>query len=790
MLGQATKPMITWLSRRRLPQLNGRIYLDGLHEPVKIERDQWGIPHIQAANRKDLLFAQAFVHAQDRLWQMELNRRAATGELSAVFGRRTLELDRLSRTLGFARLARASWERLDEGTRSHLEAYSEGVNAFLQSRPQLPIEFSLVRHRPAPWHPLDCLAFARLQMWALSHGAMGEITLARLIDEVGEEKAGQLNIDYGRENPVTLPGGIELNRLQTEGLARPVAAAFMGKGALDGCGRGSNAWVIASGRSGTGHPILCNDMHLPVGTPSLWYYLHLRSDEGLHVAGFSQPGLPFVLVGHNEHVAWGATLSYTDCEDLFVERIRKQDTTQYLFADRWLEAEVIEEPIKVRWSQERIERVTITHHGPVVSDVIPADGQVLALSSMALKVDAAFGGFAQLNEAKDWDEFVLAVSAVESPSLNLLYADTGGNIGHYVSGKVPVRAKGDGSRPAPGWTAEHEWIGEIPFSEMPHALNPRAGYIVSANHRIVGDAYHHFLGKVWRNGYRARRIGQLIANIDRITLEDCQRFQLDFYSVPGAQLVSELADFRAREAEAELCLQLLREWDGWLRPESAGGAVFEVLLARLADEILSPHLARDLSYLLLGSGPDPLFAPVNEFHGYWPSILMRLLGGAPNDWIPDRQALLEDCLIKAARELRHLLGEDPRHWQWGRLHRIRFVHSLGMLPPMDVVFNQGPFPIGGDTNTVAQTGMRPELPYDNNAISISGRLVIDMGDLDHGRAMYAPGQSGHLGSPYYGNMIEAWLKGEYFKMVWSTEEVTAASENRLTLVPTKAEATG
>lgn len=782
-LGRAAKSILTQLSRARLPQLNGRIYLEGLRHPVAVRRDRWGIPHVEASCRHDLLFVQAFVQAQDRLWQMELNRRAANGELSAIFGRRTLDLDRLSRTLGFARLARASWERLDEVSRADLQAYADGVNAFLGSRPPLPVEFGLVQHRPTPWSPLDSLAFARLQMWALSHGAMGEIALSRLVAAMGEEKASHLNIEYGLENPVTLPGGIEVNRLQGAGLARAVAAPFMGKGTLDGSGRGSNAWVIAPGRSGTGHAILCNDMHLPVATPSLWYYLHLRSEDGLHVAGFSQPGLPFILVGHNEHIAWGATLSYADCEDLFVERIRRDDRTEYLFGNRWLAAETFDESIQVRGSRDWVERVVVTHHGPIVSDVIPGNGQVMALSAVALKVEAAFGGFAGLNEASNWDEFVEAVSTIESPSLNLLYADTQGNIGHYVSGKVPVRAKGDGTRPTPGWSAEYEWTGEVPFSEMPHALNPKTGYIISANHQLVDGSYPHFLGKVWRNGYRARRLDELIGGVELISLEMCQRFQLDLKSIPGIKLVSQFADFKATSTEAQCCLDLLRAWDGWLGPESVGGAVFEVLLVQLAEAILAPHMEEDLRQQLLGTGPNPLFAPVNEFHGYWPATLIRLLESDSKTWIPDRQALLEGCFKNTWRELCQRLGDDPGRWQWGRLHRVNFAHPLGMVPPFDLVFNQGPYAIGGDTNTVAQTGIRPELPYDNNGISISARMVVDMGDMDKARAVYAPGQSGHLGSPFYGNMIGAWLEGESFPMTWSEAAVVAASENQLTLVP-------
>ncbi|KAA3656834.1 MAG: penicillin acylase family protein, partial [Chloroflexi bacterium] len=494
------KHMMKRWSRKRLPQVNGRLYLDHAQHTIHIYRDKWGIPHIYATNRHDLFFAQGFVHAQDRLWQMELNRRAANGTLSAVFSRITLDTDRLSRTLGFARLAQHNWQVLGGEARKDLIAYTKGINAFLDQTTKLPIEFSLLRHRPEPWLPVDSIAYGRLQMWALTHGAIGEWINAQAIDQVGPEMAADLGIIYPSENPVTLPNGIEVNGLRVvqDGLNTAVSA-FMGKGSLDGAGRGSNAWVIAPERSKTGHAILCNDMHLPVGTPSLWHLQHLHSEDGIHVTGFTQPGMPYVFVGHNAHIAWGATLSYTDCEDLFVEKINPNNPTQYRFQDQWRDADIISEKISVRGSADHEETITVTHHGPIVTDVLFADSALptashhnwftqVALNSTTLRPDVEIDGFGLLNLANDWEGFVTAVSHIQSPSLNLLYADTKGNIGHYVSGQVPIRAQGDGQLPNPGWTGSHEWVGIIPFAEMPHAINPAQGFIASANHKLTNDA--------------------------------------------------------------------------------------------------------------------------------------------------------------------------------------------------------------------------------------------------------------------------------------------------------------
>ena len=787
---KALKQGLARWSRSRQPQLDGCVYLPALCGEVVIQRDSWGIPHVTAANRHDLFLAQGFVHAQDRLWQMELNRRAANGELSAVFGPATLATDRLARTLGFARLALSTWQQFDDQTRADVEAYTAGVNAYLQSNAPLPVEFSLLRHRPQAWRPLDSVAYGRLQMWALTEGAMGELVQAQLIEKVGAERAAEVAPHYPAGNPVTLPEGIELNGQQLSNLLTMAGAQtmpFLGKGSASGAGRGSNAWVIAAGRSATGHAILCNDMHLPVGTPSVWYYVHLQSNDGLHVAGFSQPGLPYVLVGHNAHVAWGATLAYTDCEDLFVEQLHPGDETRYSFRGRWRQAEVFEERIAVRGRSDHVERVVITHHGPIVSNVLPANGQVLALSSTALRPRLCISGFRRLNEARHWDDFVAAVEQIHAPALNLLYADTQDNIGYWVSGCVPVRAKGEGLVPAPGWSGEYEWIDDVPFNEMPHALNPRQGYLISANHRIVDDSYPHFLGRTWRSGYRARRLEELITGQDKVSLADCQRFQLDFHSIPGRQLAARLASLETTDADAAVSLRLLQQWDGRLGPESVGGAVYQVLLVRLAWAILEPALGSKCLYDVLGLGPHPYLIPLNEFQGYWTTTLLRLLANSESSWLPPdgarRRQLVERCLAETTAELRRRLGDDPEQWQWGCLHRVCFEHALGVQTPLDLVFNQGPFPIGGDGDTVAQTSIRPDRPYHNNAVTISSRHIIDLGDLSRSQAMLAPGQSGQLGSPYYGNLIRPWLEGTYFPMTQDREKGRAARRHQLSLRP-------
>ncbi|MFX1514625.1 MAG: penicillin acylase family protein, partial [Promethearchaeota archaeon] len=476
MLGAILRFVLTRMSRRRLPVISGKLDVPGLLDSVEVIRDKFGIPHIYAQNDHDLYFAQGFVHAQDRLWQMELNRRTATGRLSEIFGELALDTDRTARTFGFARLGQQDWENADEELHSAFQAYSDGVNAFLQHlSSRLPIEFSLLKHKPEPWKPEDSFAFTRVMIWQLSHAWYGEIVRARLIDKVGVEHAAELELNFPESNPTTLPKGIEFNILNDDGSFRKAQGPFLDRG------MGSNTWVVSGQKTNTGDPFLCNDMHLKLMLPSIWYEFHLIAGE-FNVSGVSLAGVPLVMVGHNSKIAWGMTLAYTDAEDLFIEKMHPEDPTKYEFRGEWIKAEVISEPINIKGQSEpHIEKVIITQHGPIISDVVDYSDKRIAVNSMALRPCPATKGWLLLNKANSWNDFVEAVRFIEAPQLNISYADTEGNIGNWVSGKVPIRAKGKGMIPAPGWTGEYEWISEVPFEEMPHALNPEKGFIVNCN---------------------------------------------------------------------------------------------------------------------------------------------------------------------------------------------------------------------------------------------------------------------------------------------------------------------
>ena len=780
-LGSILRSILTRLGRGRLSVTEGDQQLPGLSQPTEVIRDRWGVPHIYARSPHDAFFAQGFVHAQDRLWQMELNRRTATGRLSELFGSVALDTDRATRTFGFQRLGAADWQAMPDDLRAAFQAYSDGVNAFLQSpSSKMPIEFTLLGHKPEPWTPTDSAAFSRVMIWQLSHAWYGEIIRSQVIEAVGPEHAAELEIHYPAASPIILPEGIEFNRLAADGRLQAEHGPFLQR-AL-----GSNNWSVTGRKTTTGSPFMCNDMHLPLSLPSLWYEVHLDALP-LQITGVSLPGVPLVMVGHNADIAWGMTLAFTDCEDLYLEEFDPNDPSRYRFGAGWWQADMLPEPIRVKGrSDPHIEEVVITHHGPIISDAVGTPAMRLAVQSMALRPCAAILGWYRLNLAEDWDDFVEAMRLIEAPQLSVAYGDTAGNIGYWVTGKVPVRAKGNGMTPAPGWTGEYEWVGEVPFEEMPHALNPQRGWIATTNERIVPDDYPHYLGSVWMNGYRGRRLGQVLSRSEKLGPEDFRLLQLDVTSIAGQELVAKLAGFTSQDPDARTALRLLREWNGQLTTDSVGGTVYEVVRYTLVRNLLEPTLGPELTLRVMGQGFHPLLMPANEFYGHDTVMILRMLDDPQSWWVSQvggRQAWIERSLQQAVAWLRHRLGSDARGWQWGRIHRAPLPHAMGIQKPLDRVFNLGPLPIGGDTDTPCQTAISPDDPYDNKAWAPSFRQIIDLGDLSRSWVILTPGQSGQLGSKHYGDLASLWTEGRLHPMLWTREQVEREAEARLRLSP-------
>lgn len=778
LLGVILTKLFSFMDRSNAPKIVGELGLKGLDGEVEILRDRWGVPHIYASSVHDVFFAQGFVHAQERLFQMELNRRTAQGRLSELFGEIALDTDRAARTFGFNRLGRVDWVNASAEMRDAVLAYCEGVNAYLEwVGDRLPVEFKLLGHKPQSWQPEDTTAFARVMMWQLSHAWHGEIVRLLVQQKVGEEHAADLEIHYPIQNPITLPRGIEFNRLGEAGILIPEQGPFLARG------QGSNSWAVSAHKMEDGHTYLFNDMHLALSLPGLWFQNHLVGG-GYEVTGVSLPGAPAVLVGHNRHIAWGMTLAFIDCEDLYIEQMNPDNPIQYRFRDEWIQAEVIEEIIPIKGKQPHVEKILVTRHGPIISDVVGQPNLRLALRSMALRPSRSLTGWLALDQAQNWDDFVRAMNQIEAPQLNVCYADVEGNIGYWMTGRTPIRAKGDGRLPVPGWDGEHEWVGEVPFDQMPHALNPKQGYIVHTNNKIIPDDYPYYLGNVWMNGSRARRIVQVLESQEKVSRQRLCELHVDYKTLPGLELARKIQSVQVDDSEANALLKELANWDGVLNPESVGGCIYEVFRLQLARNLLEPVLGKEVTDQWLGKAFSPVLMTLHEFYGHDITLLLRMLDDPQNWWVEQAGGLsawVERSLKETAKLLTEKLGSDLQNWQWGKLHGAVFPHPLGLQKPLDQAFNRGPYPIGGDADTPCQTAYLPHQPYQNNAWAPSFRMVVDLNDLNQSVTIAPPGQSGHIGNRHYDDLIEPWLRGEYHPMLWEKEQVKDHVVGRLLL---------
>ena len=474
-------PVLQWFvrhqARKNLPDYNQNEHLKGLKDTVEIIRDTWGIPHIYAQQEVDVFFAQGYVHAQDRLWQMELLRRVVAGRLSEIIGKETLAIDKITRTFGFKHLAEQDARKMGEAPHEQmLRAYVQGINAYIEGCKTLPAEYKLLRFEPEPWELADSLAIARFLSLQMSQGWLHEIERLFLTTTYGAEKAQELFPEYPLTNPAPLADGIETNQ-RTEELLEAFKGPFLRPI------QGSNNWVVAPEKMETGSAALCNDPHLIINAPNVWYENHLVTTDGYASTGVSMPGIPMVLIGHNEQIAWGITLSYADVQDTYIEQFVNEGSPQYRFNSRILKATIRQEKIKIKGEKEAEELICKgTVHGPVLAFLPNSQG--LSLCTKALQDNEMLAGFYNMNKATDWDDFVHAVQQLTIPSLNIVYADKAQNIGYYKSGEVPIRQRSKGLLPNNGYNGKQEWTGKVPFEEMPHTLNPKSGYFYTCNNTV------------------------------------------------------------------------------------------------------------------------------------------------------------------------------------------------------------------------------------------------------------------------------------------------------------------
>jgi len=768
------------LLRRSVPASKGSARLEGLDSPVEVFRDRWGVPHIYAGSVRDAMFAQGYVHAQDRLWHMELARRAASGGLAEVFGPLALDADRLLRRAGLRRAAEAELAQLAEAVRQHLEAYAAGVNAFIEgNRNRLPPEFLILRFRPQPWTSVDGLTIGKFVGWTLSGNWDTEIVRSWIVERLGPEEAARMEPGYPVGAPLIVPPGAECR-----GLGAPLLEELRKVQELVGAGGGgSNNWVVDGHKSVTGKPLLANDPHLPLQMPSVWYEVHLNGG-GANVIGASIPGVPGVIIGHNDRIAWGITNTMTDGDDLFVEQVNPADPRQYGYGGKWVDGDLVREEIRVRGRREPVvEEVLVTRHGPIIGPSIPGERRALALCTVVAEPSQHAQAILLLNGAGNWEEFREALRQWPAPAQNFVYADVEGNIGYQMAGLVPVRAKGQGLVPSPGWTGEYDWKGFVPFDELPSVLNPPTHYVATANNKIVDDDYAHFLGAEYLDRYRIQRIVELLKAREKHSLEDFRSIQGDVYSIPGRELAQHLLGLQPADQDARRALNFLRVWDCQLSPDSVAATIVEAFFLQMLRNTVAAKLGPLTDYFV-GKEVHPA-VPDSFYLQRSASWLLGLMREAPADWFAGRSwpEVMEQSLEEAVAALRRQLGEDMSRWTWGRVHYASFEHVLGKVRALRPLFNRGPVPVGGDMNTVAQASYVGSRPFAVYSYTASYRQIIDLSDLNRSVAILPGGQSGHPASRHYSDMIDAWQRLEYHPLLFDRGEIERQTAGKLTLIP-------
>lgn len=790
-LGSALCAGLSWLCRRRPSQANGTLPVPGLRAPVEIIRDRWGVPHIYGQNALDVAFAQGFAQAQDRLWQMDFQRRLVSGRLAEVLGPRALPVDRWLRILGMRRVAEVEADTLPSAVRAELQAFAAGINACL-AMGELPVEFTLLRYRPEPWTIVDSIAWSLMVAWSLSVNWEAELLRAQLIAHLGPELEAELEPDYCSRWPCVVPGGVDY-----AGIGRRAQAWAEGSRSIAGPpaqkGLGSNDWVLAGSRTATGRPMVANDLHQLMNIPCLWYENHLIVGEGeLEVTGATLPGAYGVISGHNAHVAWGLSNGFPDVQDLYVERLRhaRGSRIQYQYQGEWCDAHIRREEIRVRGRATVVEEVISTRHGPIINALAPdvAGEQPLALRWTSFEPGSMAQALHSMARARDCLEFRQALRYWTAPAQNIVYADTAGNIGYSFPGRVPIRATGDGRVPVPGWTGEHEWLGYIPYDELPHLYNPPQGYVASANNRVVTDDYPYPITCDYCSGDRASRIIEMIEARGKIDMDYAQAMQLDQVS-PGARFIAGyLGRLQVEDPDLQDVVEMMRRWDGELSHDSPAAAVHQTVVQRLAALMLSNRLG-DMAGRYMGQGPVPVLAE-NSLFGFraW-EWLQSILPHPHSHWFDlgqgeTRDDVLQLALRQAVDELQATLGPDARDWAWGRLHTLTYSHVFGQVKPLSRFFDRGPYPLGGDFTTICATGSTPNRDGKGEAvIGPSYRYIADLGDLRGARSQLVPGMSGRPESPHYDDQVQAWFTGEYHPMLFAREDVEREAESRLVLVP-------
>ena len=768
--------MFIWASnkyRASLPVTSGTFYIDGIQSDVEVYYDEWGIPHIFAENEKDLFFVQGYVTAQNRLWQMDLSRRLAYGELSEIVGDSGIGIDRFFKMLGLHRMAEKIAPTISGESRLMLESYAAGVNSFIENNSdKMPLEFTLLQYKPDTWTIEHSLAYLRMMGWSLSMGWYVDPALGMLEEKVGTKMLAEIMPGYEDEWSSIISGSKPLFSSLHESIFETVheLQTYM---SIDRTHPGSNSWVVSGEKTVSGKPILANDPHLGLRAPSVWYEAHL-SCPGIEVYGVTLPGLPGIVIGHNRSYGWGLTNVMADDIDFFVERIDPEDSLRYEYKGAYRKFKEYREVIRVKHADSIDVVVKESLHGPIISDIhsaLKGSDRVVSMRWSGHDVSDEYKAYYKIMKGKNRDEFLDGLRHYQIPPQNFVYADTAGHIGYWCAGAIPIRKKGRGQLPLPGWSGEYDWCGYIPFDELPHLYDPPEKYIGTANNKIVNDSYPYYITSYWEPPYRASRIYELLRSSNDIDIEFIKMMQYDRKSHHAMFLMPYIRNvIDGMTVKDEMKAKMVSDFAKWNMiedPELHEPSIFHVFLKKLYENIYKDEMGIKAFKMFKELTNIPIRATdrlIKKGESRWFDDVTT------PDIIEERDDIIERSILDACDAIIEKYGERESDWSWGQIHRIVFDHALGKKKPLDIIFNIGPYELGGSETTINNAAYSFNSTFDV-ILGPSMRKIVDFANIDSALSIITTGQSGQPADKHYRDQAPLWVEGKYHRALMNHDQI-------------------
>ncbi len=781
-----------------LPKYSGEISSNEIGNNIKIYRDSMAIPYIVANTDEDAAFALGYVHAQDRLFTMDLIRRAGEGRLSEILGPKTIPFDEMFRTIGIRKTAKQILDQLDPESLKLLKAYSKGVNLYIKNaKGKYPVEFDVLDYNPEKWTPLNCLEIGRMMAWELNISWWTDFAFTDLIQKFGADKVKDIIPEYPENGPFIIPSylkkfsNISSSFMKTDKAFRQ----FMG---WTGTHIGSNNWVVNDNLSASGKPIIANDTHLAFSAPGRWYVASLKTND-MNVSGFTLPGVPGVIIGKNNNIAWALTNIMEDDADFYLEKLDSTGT-KYLYDGKWNNIKIYNDTIKVKDSSDVVYKIKYTDHGPIISNIHTYSilfsnrhnsNATISMHWLGNMVSNEVHSFYKIDKAKNWNEFKDALSTYSVPGQNFVYADKEGNIGYLFGARLPIRANNTSSFIYDGTTDKYDWKGFVPQNDLPSLYNPPDNYIASANNKTV-KSFKYYITNMWEPTSRIERITELLNSKSKHSVSDFEKYQMDFVSPYAKQLTTYILEafkgIDVTDPNLKIALKLFREWDFKLDQYSQAAAIYSEFLKHLFQNVFLTKMGRELydEYVFVQNIPL--------------RTILQLMDNPNSSWFDDpstsqienRDATIRKSLDDALTELENKLGKDPTYWQWGDLHYVIFKHAFsGFSSVVDRVVNIGPFEIGGDGTTVFNTEYPFTIGLDKFASFKHGefennlgpvmRYIYDFSNPNEMKLILTTGESGNVMSKHYKDMSELWLSGKYLNVRTDLKSIENPKNKLLTI---------